>query len=301
MHARVSGLADYLAVDEIDAIRLGRQIVSRLHWRKHGPGPDRAGRRPGPRPRRAARHRLGRPEDALRPPRGPGPGGRRLALRRVQAALRHQPGHRVGLDPRLPDRRAGQPPGRPLLRGGPQGHPVHPAGQPDRRAAPLPPEHHRLHGGQGVRAGRHHQARGDDDQRRLQLVGPPPDRQHRRLLRGRQLRHVRPGLRPPLPLRLAERPLGGDGPGPAGRRAVHRRAPVGRVQGGPLRRGGRRGHAGPGRGPDRVGVAPPLPVVPPLRRRDHRPPRHPHRARPVPVGHRQPADHGTRGYGVFRM
>jgi len=40
MHARVSGLADYLAVDEHDAIRLGRQIVSRLHWRKQGPGPS---------------------------------------------------------------------------------------------------------------------------------------------------------------------------------------------------------------------------------------------------------------------
>jgi acetyl-CoA carboxylase carboxyltransferase component len=40
MHARISGLADYLAVDELDAIRLGRQIVSRLNWRKHGPGPS---------------------------------------------------------------------------------------------------------------------------------------------------------------------------------------------------------------------------------------------------------------------
>ena len=39
MHARVSGLADYLAADEVDAIRLGRQIVRRLHWRKLGPGP----------------------------------------------------------------------------------------------------------------------------------------------------------------------------------------------------------------------------------------------------------------------
>ncbi|MDA8294938.1 MAG: acyl-CoA carboxylase subunit beta [Actinomycetota bacterium] len=39
MHARVSGLADALAVDEHDAIRLGRQIVRRLHWRKRGPGP----------------------------------------------------------------------------------------------------------------------------------------------------------------------------------------------------------------------------------------------------------------------
>src|SRR5665811_1120996 len=39
MHARISGLADYLAVDEYDAIRLGRSIVKRLNWRKHGPAP----------------------------------------------------------------------------------------------------------------------------------------------------------------------------------------------------------------------------------------------------------------------
>jgi acetyl-CoA carboxylase carboxyltransferase component len=39
MHARRSGLADYLADDEADAIRLGRQIVGRLNWRKQGPAP----------------------------------------------------------------------------------------------------------------------------------------------------------------------------------------------------------------------------------------------------------------------
>jgi acetyl-CoA carboxylase carboxyltransferase component len=39
MHARVSGLADYLAADEHDAIRLGRQIISHLGWQKQGPGP----------------------------------------------------------------------------------------------------------------------------------------------------------------------------------------------------------------------------------------------------------------------
>ncbi|CAM3500574.1 acyl-CoA carboxylase subunit beta [Nocardioides zeicaulis] len=40
MHARVSGLADYLAEDEHDAIRLGRRIVARLNRRKpvHGGG-----------------------------------------------------------------------------------------------------------------------------------------------------------------------------------------------------------------------------------------------------------------------
>jgi acetyl-CoA carboxylase carboxyltransferase component len=40
MHARVSGLADYLAVDELDALRIGRDIVGRLNHRKLGPGPS---------------------------------------------------------------------------------------------------------------------------------------------------------------------------------------------------------------------------------------------------------------------
>ena len=40
MHSRVSGVADYLAADELDALRLGREIVAQLHWRKHGPGPS---------------------------------------------------------------------------------------------------------------------------------------------------------------------------------------------------------------------------------------------------------------------
>ena len=39
MHARQSGLADYMAADEQDALRLGRQIVKRLGHRKQGPEP----------------------------------------------------------------------------------------------------------------------------------------------------------------------------------------------------------------------------------------------------------------------
>ncbi len=39
MHASVSGVADYLAADELDAIRIGRQIVAHLNWRKAGPAP----------------------------------------------------------------------------------------------------------------------------------------------------------------------------------------------------------------------------------------------------------------------
>jgi acetyl-CoA carboxylase carboxyltransferase component len=46
MHARTSGLADYLAADEHDAIRIGRRIVARLNWRKARPGPGPAAHDP---------------------------------------------------------------------------------------------------------------------------------------------------------------------------------------------------------------------------------------------------------------
>jgi acetyl-CoA carboxylase carboxyltransferase component len=39
MHATVSGLADYLAEDEHEAIRMARDVIAHLHWRKRGPGP----------------------------------------------------------------------------------------------------------------------------------------------------------------------------------------------------------------------------------------------------------------------
>jgi acyl-CoA carboxylase subunit beta len=39
MHGSVSGLADYVAEDELDAIRQARDIVKHLNWRKQGPGP----------------------------------------------------------------------------------------------------------------------------------------------------------------------------------------------------------------------------------------------------------------------
>ena len=39
MHSRVSGLSDYFATGELDCIRIGRQIMTELNWRKLGPGP----------------------------------------------------------------------------------------------------------------------------------------------------------------------------------------------------------------------------------------------------------------------
>ncbi len=40
MHTQISGLGDYLAVDERDAIRICREVVGHLNWRKFGPEPD---------------------------------------------------------------------------------------------------------------------------------------------------------------------------------------------------------------------------------------------------------------------
>jgi acetyl-CoA carboxylase carboxyltransferase component len=39
MHSRISGLSDYLAIDEYDAIRQARRVMARLNWKKQGPTP----------------------------------------------------------------------------------------------------------------------------------------------------------------------------------------------------------------------------------------------------------------------
>jgi acetyl-CoA carboxylase carboxyltransferase component len=64
MHSRISGLADYFATDELDALRLGRQIVRRLNHRKLGSGPTGAGRPP----RYDAEQLIGIPSADLRVP-----------------------------------------------------------------------------------------------------------------------------------------------------------------------------------------------------------------------------------------
>ncbi len=90
MHAEVSGLGEYLAEDERDALRLCREVVSHLNWRKPGPPPSLRADEPRARPRGAARHREPRPAPPGRHPRRDRAGRRRLALRGVQAALRHR-------------------------------------------------------------------------------------------------------------------------------------------------------------------------------------------------------------------
>ncbi len=39
MHSRVSGVSEFIAADEADAARIGREIVRNLNWRKRGPEP----------------------------------------------------------------------------------------------------------------------------------------------------------------------------------------------------------------------------------------------------------------------
>ncbi|MGY4786228.1 carboxyl transferase domain-containing protein, partial [Rhodococcus opacus] len=68
MHSRVSGVADQFAVDENDCIRIGRDIVSHLNWRKFGPAPSGGGG--GPPGGAAGRLRVA-PAGPRRPPRPP--------------------------------------------------------------------------------------------------------------------------------------------------------------------------------------------------------------------------------------
>ncbi len=64
MHTRVSGLGDYFARDEHDCIRIGRELVADLNWRKLGPGPS----RPADEPRYDADELLGIASVDLRVP-----------------------------------------------------------------------------------------------------------------------------------------------------------------------------------------------------------------------------------------
>jgi acyl-CoA carboxylase subunit beta len=46
MHSRVSGVAEFMAADEVDAARIGREIIRNLNWRKRGPEPRGEGPEP---------------------------------------------------------------------------------------------------------------------------------------------------------------------------------------------------------------------------------------------------------------
>ena len=78
-------------------------------------------------------------------------------------------------------------------------------------AARLPAEHHRLHGRQGVRGGRHRTRRREDGDGGRERAGAEVHGRRRRLVRRRQLRDVRPRVRAAAAVDVAERAHLGDG------------------------------------------------------------------------------------------
>ena len=202
VHARTSGVADHYAHNDSHALGMVRRIVANLNWKKNAVGVAARAARAEIRRRGALRRRAARQPHALRHARGHRPPGRRQRARRVQAPLRHDHRHRLRPHLGLSDRHRRQQ-RHPVRRIGAEGRALHRAVRPARHPAALPAEHHGLHGRPQIRGRRHRPRRRQDgdgglDRRRAEIHG---DR--RRQLRRGQLRHVRPRLRPALPVDVA--------------------------------------------------------------------------------------------------
>ena len=233
MHARVSGLADHFAVDELDCIRIGRAIVRRLNWRKLGPPPRGAGpRRRATTPRSCSASRPADLRSPVRPARRARPRRRRLRLRRVQAAATARRSSPAG-----PSSTATRSASSPTHRGVLFNEEAKKATQFIQLANQTDTPLLFLQNTTGYMVGKDYEQRGmvKDGAKMINAVTnttvPHLTVNIGGSLRRRQLRHVRPGLRAPLPVHLAQRQDGGDGPAAARRRAVDRRPPVGRVDG----------------------------------------------------------------------
>ena len=217
VHTRISGVADHMAADDSDAIRRARAIVARLDAAAPPPPPP-----PAADPVYDPAEVYGVVPQSLRT---------MFNVREVIARIADGSefdefkarygvtlvtgfarigGHLVGI----------------LANNGilfseivAQGGALHRALLPARHPAALPPEHRRLHGRQALRTGRHRQGRGQARHRGLLRWGAQAHGHRRRQLRRRKLRHVRPRLRSPLPLDVAQCAHLGDGRGAGGKRA----------------------------------------------------------------------------------
>ena len=182
MHARISGLADYLAEDERDALRIGREIV--------GAPATGASSGHGPRPR-ARSPRPTTPTSCSASP-APTSGSRSTCARCIARIVdgsrfeEFKPLYGASWSPagrdlaRLPGRRSSPTTGSCSARSRRRARSSSSCAT-GRHADPVPAEHHRLHGRHPLRAGRHHQGRRQADQRGVQLDGPAPHADGRRL------------------------------------------------------------------------------------------------------------------------
>ena len=283
MHSRVSGVSDYLAADEYDAIRLGREIVAHLNWRKRG----RSKRVAVEEPRYDPDELLGLASFDVRRPFDV----REVIARIVDGSRFHE----------------FKPPyGTTLVTGCAHVH-GYPVGILANNGVLFSESSEKgaqfiqlcnqtdtplvfLQNITGFMVGSRYEQGGiiKDGAKLINAVSnstvPAPHHHDRRVVRRRQLRHVRPRLRPALRLHLAQPPHRGDGARAARRRAVDR-APAGRRAGRAAVRRGRGRRAPPdGRAADRRGVVRLLRHRAAVGRRHHRPARHPHGARHLPVG-----------------
>jgi geranyl-CoA carboxylase beta subunit len=160
MHAEVTGLGEYLAENDAHAIAVARELIDTLQWDTVAPPA------PAPEPLFDREELLGVvPADEREPY-----DVREVIARLVDGSAFLEFKALLATDTvcghaRIQGQRGGHPGQQRAhpARGQHQGRAVHPAVRPDRHAAGLPAEHHRLHGRQGGRAGRRHQAWQQDD------------------------------------------------------------------------------------------------------------------------------------------
>ncbi|CAA9494816.1 MAG: Methylcrotonyl-CoA carboxylase carboxyl transferase subunit, partial [uncultured Solirubrobacteraceae bacterium] len=244
----------------------------------------------GGRPVAALRRGARRVAQGLQPARDHRADRRRLALARVQGAVRQDDRVRRCAHPR-PSGRDPRQPGRAVRRVGAQGRALRAVVRPARHPAAVLAERHGLHGRPRRRSRRDRPRRREDGGRGVVRAGAEADGDRRRLLRCRQLRHVRPRLRPALSVDVAQRADLGDG-----RRAGGDRARLGR-----RRRARSRAACGAARAHSRAVRGAGSPVLRDralVGRRGDRPARDARRPRPGAVGVRERAAGGDQAARV---
>ncbi len=203
VHTRLSGVADHLAENDAHALYIARRIVANLNRTK----PIALALGQGEEPAYDPEEIYGIiPSDTRKPFDVREVIARvveRLALRRVQGALRHHAGVRLRSALRLPGGHCRQQ-RHPVRRVGAKGRALHRALRPARHSAAVSAEHHRLHGRAQVRERRHCQGWRQDGDGGRHRASAQDHHPHRWLVWCRQLWHVRPRLQPPLPVDVAQ-------------------------------------------------------------------------------------------------
>jgi hypothetical protein len=145
MHTTISGLGDYLAEDDRDALRIAREMMAQIDWpRKPAP---RALQAAALRRRGTAGHHADGPQAPGRHEAGDRAHRRRLRLPRVRPNYGPPPSAAMPASKAM--RWASSPTTARSTRRRHQGHALHPGLLPERARPALPEQHHRLHGGQG--------------------------------------------------------------------------------------------------------------------------------------------------------